>query len=73
MREATLTELRNQTRYFFDLIESGETIRVLRNGKPVADILPLQPSLPSWKQRVARPLCVDGVEISRMILDDRGT
>lgn len=72
MRETTLTELRNQTRYFFDLIESGETVRVLRKGKPIADILPIQPDIPSWKQRLARPLQVNGAEISRMILEERG-
>lgn len=72
MHETTLTGLRNQPCYFFDLVEFGETVRVLRNGKPIAEILTLQPHLPSWKQRVARPLCVDGVEISRMSLDDRG-
>jgi len=72
MRETTLTELRNQTRYFFDLIESGETVRVLRNGRAIANILPVQPGMPSWKQRMAHPLQVDGAEISRMILEERG-
>ncbi|OQX15487.1 MAG: prevent-host-death protein [Desulfobulbaceae bacterium A2] len=72
MRETTLSELRNQTRHFFDLIEAGETVRVLRKGKPVADILPVQQNIPSWKQRKARPLLVQGVEISRLILEDRG-
>jgi antitoxin (DNA-binding transcriptional repressor) of toxin-antitoxin stability system len=72
MQETTLSELRNQTRHFFDLIEAGETIRVLRNGKPIADILPVQRDVPSWKQRKAQPLLVNGVEISRMILEDRG-
>lgn len=72
MQETTLSELRNQTRHFFDLIEAGETIRVLRNGKPIADIMPVQKDAPSWKQRQVRPLLIDGVEISRLILEDRG-
>jgi antitoxin (DNA-binding transcriptional repressor) of toxin-antitoxin stability system len=72
MQETTLSELRNQMRHFFDLIEAGETIRVFRNGKPIADILPVQRAVPSWKQRKAQPLLVNGVEISRMILADRG-
>ncbi|MDO9041699.1 MAG: type II toxin-antitoxin system Phd/YefM family antitoxin [Desulfocapsaceae bacterium] len=72
MQETTLSELRNQTRHFFDLIEAGETIRVLRNGKPIADIMPVQKDVPSWKRRQAQPLLVDGVEISRLILEDRG-
>jgi len=38
MRETTFTELRNQAKQFFDLVESGEIVRVLRNGKPIAEI-----------------------------------
>ena len=72
MQETTLSALRNQTRHFFDLIEAGETIRVLRNGKPIADIMPVQKDVPSWKQRQVRPVLIDGVEISRLILEDRG-
>ena len=71
MRETTFTELRNQAKLFFDLVESGETIRVLRNGKPIADIHPIQDGVPSWKQRKARPLAVDGVAIGRLIVEER--
>ena len=73
MREATFTELRNQAKYFFDLVEAGETVRVLRNGKPIAEIQPIQTDLPSWKRRKARPLALDGVAISKLILEQRGT
>jgi len=72
MRETTFTELRNQAKRFFDLVESGETVRVLRNGKPIADIHPIQGSVPSWKQRKARPLAVSGALISKLILEERG-
>lgn len=72
MRETSFTEFRNQAKHFFDLVEAGETVRVLRNGKPIAEIHPVQTDLPSWKQRKARPLAVDGVAISKLILEDRG-
>lgn len=72
MREATFTELRNQAKLYFDLVESGEIVRVLRNGKPIAEIHPIARDLPSWKQRPARPLVVGGAPVSRMILKDRG-
>lgn len=72
MRETTFTELRNQAKQFFDLVEAGETIRVLRNGKPIAEIHPIPRDLPSWKRRQARPLAIGGEEISRLILDERG-
>ena len=71
MREATFTELRNKAKRYFDLVEAGETVRVLRNGKPIAEIHPIPSDPPSWKQRPARPLAIGGGEISRLILEDR--
>ncbi|MEW5781475.1 MAG: type II toxin-antitoxin system Phd/YefM family antitoxin [Pseudomonadota bacterium] len=71
MRQATFTEVRNHAKAYFDIVESGETVRVLRNGKPIADIVPVVADLPSWKRRKAQPLVLDGVSISRMILEQR--
>jgi prevent-host-death family protein len=71
MRQATFTEFRNHAKEYFDLVESGESVRVLRNGKPIADIVPIPADLPSWKRRKAQPLVVPGVSVSRMILDER--
>ncbi len=71
MRQVTFTELRNHAKEFFDLVEAGQPIRVLRNGKPVADIVPVAPDLPSWKRRTHQPLVLDGVSISKLILEDR--
>ncbi len=71
MKQASFTEVRNQAKHYFDLVESGETIRVLRNGKPIADIVPIATDLPSWKRRAVQPLVLDGVSISRVILEDR--
>lgn len=72
MREATFTELRNQARHYFDLVEAGEIIRVLRNGKAIAEIRPVHQGVLSWKQRRARPLALSGVDIGKLILGDRG-
>ena len=71
MRQATFTELRNHAKPYFDLVEAGESVRVLRNGKPIADIVPVLADLPSWKHRKAQPLVLDGVSVSRMILEER--
>jgi prevent-host-death family protein len=60
MKQAAFTELRNNAKLFFDQVEAGETIRILRNGKPIADIVPISPSLPSWKRRAATPLADRG-------------
>jgi antitoxin (DNA-binding transcriptional repressor) of toxin-antitoxin stability system len=40
VREATLTEFRNQAKSVFDEVERGETVRVYRNGRPIADSVP---------------------------------
>jgi prevent-host-death family protein len=73
MKQATFTEIRNHAKQYFDLVESGESVRVLRNGKPIAEIIPIAADLPSWKRRRAQPLVLDGVSISRMILEERET
>jgi antitoxin (DNA-binding transcriptional repressor) of toxin-antitoxin stability system len=70
MIQAT-TEVHNNAKQFLDLIESGEAVRVLRNGKPIADIVPITADLPSWKRRTAQPLVLGGESVSRMVLDDR--
>ncbi len=71
MKQATFTEVRNHAKQYFDMVASGESVRVLRNGKPIADIVPIVAELPSWKRRKAQPLVLDGVSISCMILEDR--
>jgi len=71
MRQTTFTELRNNARSFFDAVERGEVVRVFRNGKPIADIVPVASETPSWKRRTAQPLVVKGVSMSAEILKDR--
>ena len=53
------------------MVESGQTVRVLRNGKPIAEISPMCPDTPSWKRRKAQPLVIKGVNASSLILDER--
>ena len=71
MKQATVTEVRNHAKQYFDRVEAGEAVRVFRNGKPIADIVPVLADLPSWKRRKAQPLVLDGVSLSRMILEER--
>jgi prevent-host-death family protein len=70
MRDTTFTELRNNAKLYFDAVESGDTVRVFRNGRPIAEIVPIRAGVPSWK-RQATPLTVKGVSLSREILKDR--
>lgn len=70
MRTVTFTELRNNARHFFDLVEAGETLQITRHGKPVAVLSPApQESRERW--RTARPLDLGGVSLSRLILEQR--
>ncbi len=71
MKQATFTEVRNHAKQYFDIVESGESVRVLRNGKPIADIVPIVADLPSWKRRQAQPIVIDGVSVSKIIQEDR--
>ena len=70
MREATFTELRNHAKDYFDAVEGGDTVRVFRNGKAIAEIVPVRPEVPSWKKPTA-PLTIKGLSLSREILIDR--
>jgi prevent-host-death family protein len=71
MKNATSTEFRNQTKRYFEMVEAGETVRVFRNGKPIADVVPVAADLPSWKRRIVQPLVLEGVSISCVILAER--
>lgn len=71
MKQVTFSKLRNHAKPYFDIVESGETVRIVRNGKPIADIVPIPQDLPSWKRRVTQPLILDGVSASKMILEER--
>ena len=70
MKETTLTELRNHVKDYFDAVEGGSTVRVFRNGKPIAEIVPIRSGVPSWK-RQATPLTVKGLSLGLEILSDR--
>lgn len=71
MKQATFSEFRSHAKLYFDLVESGEPVRIVRKGKPIADIVPLPQDLPSWKRRVAQPLVIDGCAVSKLILAER--
>ncbi len=71
MITTTFTQFRNQATHFFDLVEAGETVRVSRNGRPIADIGPVPADVPSWKRRSATPLRITGADIAQMIINDR--
>jgi len=71
MRETTLTKLRNHAKTFFDAVEDGETVRVYRNGRPVADIVPVKAATQAWKKPPQPRLSLGSLSLSDEILADR--
>lgn len=58
MHTLPLTEFRANVSAMLDLVAQGQTVRILRHGKPVAELVPLREGAdagraartPSWKQ-----------------------
>ena len=74
MKETTLDELHLHTHDVFQAVEEGETVQVLRDGKVVAQIVPMvsQPSeTPAWKHPPKVQLTLDEVSLSGQIIADR--
>ena len=71
MRETTCTELRNNAKTFFDAVEDGETVRVYRNGRPVADIVPIRAAMPAWKKLPQIQLSLGSLSLGDEVLADR--
>jgi len=72
MKTITFTEFRKNASTLFSAVEGGETITVLRHGKPIAEISPppKPEGQPSWKKPGLR-LSIKGTELSSAILEER--
>jgi prevent-host-death family protein len=72
-----LSEFRAKASAMIDLVEKGETVRILRHGKAVAELVPAKVTepqhVPSWKQPI-EPLDIkwpDGKSGAQMIIEER--
>ncbi len=73
MKTVMFTEFRSHASGLFSEVEKGETLLVLRHGRPVAEISPVSPErkdVPSWK-RPGLKLTVRGAGLSSAILKER--
>ncbi|MCP4377895.1 MAG: type II toxin-antitoxin system prevent-host-death family antitoxin [bacterium] len=73
MKTVTITELRKHASGLLSDVEKGETILVVRRGRPIAKVCPISSASetgPSWKRPGPR-LEVKGVSLSATILEDR--
>ncbi len=75
MKTISFTDFRKRASGFITEVEHGETLVLLRRGKPVAEIVPFSDSvqrLPAWKQPGIR-LRTKGSDLSSAILEERET
>ena len=73
MTTVTLTEFRSHASGMLTRVENGETLVVLRHGRPIAEVSPIESrddATPSWKRPALR-LTTKGAGLSSAILQER--
>ena len=73
MTTVTLTEFRSHASGLLSRVEKGETLVVLRHGRPIAEVSPIPAAVgaqPSWKRPALR-LSTKGAALSAAILAER--
>ncbi len=71
MKITSFSEFRKHAAAFMDEVEKGETVRILRHGKPVADFTAVvREETPSWKKSPPQ-IALNGSSLSKAILRNR--
>ena len=77
MQTLALSEFRANASAMIDLVEKGETVRILRHGKLVAEVVPIKAEqatkVPRWKLPI-EPLHMtrsDGKTGAQLIIEER--
>lgn len=73
MKTIQVSEFRKNTASFINEVEHGETLVLIRRGKPVAEVIPFSDrpqKIPAWKQPSTK-LQLHGSDLSTAILEDR--
>jgi antitoxin (DNA-binding transcriptional repressor) of toxin-antitoxin stability system len=70
MVAVSFTKFRQNAKDYFDAVEKGEKIRVLRHGKVIAEIVSPDRKKPSWKKNIS-PLVIPGVSLTKSLMKDR--
>ena len=70
-----LSEFRANTSAMIDLVEQGETVQILRYGKPVAELVPARADagqkVPSWKRAIQVVQYASGAAPSGAVMQER--
>ncbi len=70
MKTINFTEFRSRASDLMSEVEGGETILVLRHGRPIAEVSPVGGAAPSWKQPALR-LASRGGGLASAIIEER--
>jgi antitoxin (DNA-binding transcriptional repressor) of toxin-antitoxin stability system len=71
MKSTTFSDFRRNAAKMFTEVENGSVIRILRHGKPIADVVPIKTKLvPSWKKNPPK-LMLNGASLTDAILANR--
>ena len=73
MTTISVSDFRNRVSGILNMVEKGEELVLIKHGKPIARILPVENGeghIPSWKMPSLR-LSVKGTELSKAILEER--
>ncbi len=70
-----LSEFRANVSSTLDLVQQGQAVRLMRHGKPVADLVPVRASagevdLPNWKRPFTPVQLPPGVSLAQAVRDE---
>lgn len=66
----SFTQFRQHAKDYFDAVSKGETVRILRRGKLIAQIIPPTPKGTSFKKNEPQ-VTLEGVSLSQAVLAER--
>ncbi len=73
MKTVSFTDFRKKASRFITEVEHGETIILLRRGRPIAEVIPFSDKnskMPAWKKR-GICLQIPGSDLASAISEDR--
>lgn len=53
------------------MVENGEAFVITKEGKPIAELLPLREEKPGWKRRIEKVKLPEGVSAQSFIEEER--
>jgi len=69
--EISTNELKQKLNMILSHIEKGEKCVVIKEGKPIAEIAPVENYTPSWKRRVEKITLPNGVSVQNYVEAER--